>query len=280
MNASPRSSASAPARTVVLLHASGCSARQWGTLAQALRPTHDVHALDLHGHGARGRREGGAAPSLLDDAALALEVLQRAGGGHLVGHSYGGAVALHLAARHPRLVHGLAVYEPVLLHLLAAHAPFDAGVQALLDTARQVRHLVAAGAAAAAAACFVDHWSGPGSWHRLEPPQQRALASRMDTIAAHFETLLGEPLPPGAFERLDMPLLVLHGTGTTAAALLLSRLLQRLLPQASHVGIRGLGHMGPVTDAARVDERLLRFVRGAGGRQTTGEPAPADAAGG
>ena len=107
--------------TLVLLHASASSARQWDALAQSLRARFDVHAIDLHGHGQRPAP--GHALSVHDDAALARAVLEQAGGGHVIGHSYGAAVAVHLAAAAPQLVHSLALYEPVLFRLLADHAP-------------------------------------------------------------------------------------------------------------------------------------------------------------
>jgi pimeloyl-ACP methyl ester carboxylesterase len=103
----PTSTSTRP--TVVLLHASGSSSRQWDLLSRTLRATHEVHAVDLHGHGRRPAWPGSRPLSLHDDARLALEVLERAGGGHVVGHSYGGAVALHLAAAHPHRVHSLAL---------------------------------------------------------------------------------------------------------------------------------------------------------------------------
>jgi pimeloyl-ACP methyl ester carboxylesterase len=44
---------SKPRPTIVLLHSSASSARQWERLADRLRDRFYVHAVDLHGHGAR-----------------------------------------------------------------------------------------------------------------------------------------------------------------------------------------------------------------------------------
>jgi pimeloyl-ACP methyl ester carboxylesterase len=262
MNPSLLSSNPAAGRsTVVLLHASASSSRQWDLLGQALRTTHDVHAIDLHGH---GRREAWARLrplSLHDDAALALEALAGRGGGHLVGHSYGGAVALHLAARPPSLVRSLALYEPVLFGLLAERAPDSAGTREAFAIADGLQALVAQGRAAVAAEVFVDYWSGRGSWRLMGEDRQRSIASRMPTIVAHFATLTVEPLPAAWPQRLSMPTLVMHGTRTTAAAHALAELLSELLPAAAHEAMPGLGHMGPLTHAALFNARLLRFLR-------------------
>jgi pimeloyl-ACP methyl ester carboxylesterase len=251
----------AACETVVLLHASASSSRQWEQLAQALQPTHDVVAIDLHGHGRREAWAGSRPLSLHDDAELALEALESAGGGHLIGHSYGGAVALYLAARYPSMVYSLSVYEPVVFRLLADRASASPAANEPFAIASQMRGLVADGLVMEAGERFVDYWSGAGAWQRMSPDRQRSLAQRMTTVVAHFDTLMNEPLDASSLRRLAMPTLVLHGTRTTPAARLLAELLGELLPQATHEPMHGLGHMGPLTDAPRVNERLLRFAR-------------------
>jgi pimeloyl-ACP methyl ester carboxylesterase len=246
--------------TVVLLHASASSSRQWDALAEALAPHFDVQAIDLHGHG-RGPAWTGERPfSLRDDVALAHDVLERAGGGHVVGHSYGAAVATHLAVAHPGQVQSLALYEPVLFSLLAAQAPTSPGIAEAFALAAFVREQVGHGAPAAAAERFVDYWSGTGAWHAMSPNRQQAVAERMPVVAQHFATLTGEPLPAHALQRLRMPLLCLRGSRTTLAALHVSALLRCLLPQGRHEVLDGLSHMAPLTHPLAVNERLLRFL--------------------
>ena len=69
-----------------------------------------------------------------------------------------------------------------------------------------------------------------------------------------------------------MPTLVMHGTRTTAAAHGLAGLLRELLPAATHEAMPGLGHMGPLTDAARVNARLLRFLQAQVPADVTADP--------
>ncbi len=244
---------------VVLLHSSAASSRQWDLLAESLEPRFEVHALDLHGHGRQPLRGGERPLSLHDDAELALQVLRHAGGGHLIGHSYGGAVALHLAAARPALVLSLALYEPVPFRLLAEHRADDPATQEILAVGREVQALVAAWRHDDAARHFVDYWAGAGAWAAMGPSRRLAVSVRMPVVAQHFRTLFDEALP--GLERLRMPVLCLHGTRSTRAAAALAALLRERLPEARHEALIGLGHMGPLTDAARVNERLLRFLR-------------------
>jgi pimeloyl-ACP methyl ester carboxylesterase len=245
--------------TVVLLHSSAASARQWDALAERLQARFDVHALDLHGHGRQAAWGGERALSLHDEAALVLPVIERAGGAHLIGHSYGGAVALHLAATRPALVRSLAVYEPVLFRLLADHEPQSAAAQEAFGLAERMRALVAEGRAEHAAQRFIDYWSGASAWARMGVQRQDAIAARIDIVVQHFDALYAEPLPAARLARLGMPVLCLAGDRSTAAALRIAALLRELLPAARHETLTGLAHMGPITHAEQVNERLLRF---------------------
>ena len=264
-----------PRETLVLLHSSGASARQWDTLADALDSRFDVHAIDLHGH---GRRPGWAGPrplSIHDDAAIALDVLARSGGGHLIGHSYGAAVAVHAAAAQPQRVRSLALYEPVLFRLLADRAPDLPATREAAAFGRAICTAVAQGRMAEAAEQFVDHWSGSGTWARMGPERRYAVARRMPSVAAQFDALNAAVLPPAALARLTMPLLCLHGTRSTPVAIAIAALLRTLLPAGRHEALAGLGHMAPLVDAPVVNTRLLRFLHANAARAAAALPAAA-----
>src|SRR5262245_14829614 len=97
------------------------SSSQWRELVQALSPSYRVIAIDLLGYGDSPRRRRASGYEFADElrhveAALA-GVLAPGERFHLVGHSYGGAVALQLALRTQRLL-SLTLFEPVAFHLL------------------------------------------------------------------------------------------------------------------------------------------------------------------
>jgi len=248
-----------PRQTVVLLHSSGASSRQWDPLIEHLRPNFEVLAIDLHGHGGQDPWAGAEPLSLHDEAALALPVVERAGGAHLVGHSYGGAVAMHIAAARPALVRSLAVYEPVLFGVLEQHEPLGAAMREARSLAGRLQELLDAGLAVDAAELFIDHWSGEGSFARLGPKRQSPIVQRMPSIAEQFDALR-EPLPLQRLTQLDAPMLCLTGTSTTTVCRRIGQLLRALLPGAQHERLAGLGHMGPTTHPAQVNARLLRFL--------------------
>lgn len=238
--------------TVVCLHASGSSARQWAPVVGAL-PAH-VRALtpELIGYGRAPGWPCGA-PVSLDDEARAIEALLPPGGVHLFGHSYGAAVALQVALRCPDRVRGLTLYEPVRFALLSgAAAATRAAGEAIADLARRVGERVAAGDPLAAARIFVDYWSGTGSFDALDERRRRAIAAHMPKVDAEFGALFADRTPDAAYARLTMPVRLLGGARSPLPALRVSDRLERLLPCATRQVFADLGHMGPVQDPARV----------------------------
>lgn len=86
--------------------------RRWEHLATTHLPDVSVVAPDLVGHG----RSSGDAPWTIEAnvAALAATLAPGAEPVVVVGHSFGGAIALHLAATHPELVSGVLLLDPAV----------------------------------------------------------------------------------------------------------------------------------------------------------------------
>lgn len=246
--------------TVVLLHSSASSGRQWDALVRCLQPDLHVHAIDLHGHGRRPAWCGDRTLSVVDEAALALPILERAGGAHVIGHSYGAAIAIHLAAAQPGLVRSLTVFEPVLFNLLAEREPHGAAALEVLAVARSVYRHVSAGRLTDAAEHFVNYWSGANAWERLGSHHQAVIASRMPAVTRHFDALHAASLSAAELARLRMPMLCLTGAQSTLAARRIGALLRALLPWATHESIAGLGHLGPITHPEVFNDRVLQFL--------------------
>lgn len=245
---------------VVLLHSSAASSRQWDSLAEHLSLECDVHAIDLHGHGRQAAWRGERALTLHDEAELALPVLRAAGGAHVIGHSYGAAVALHLAIAQPQSVKSLAVFEPVVFAMLDEHEPDGPAVTEVREVAQDMRRAMDVGRPEAAAACFVDYWSGVSAWAHLDPRRQQSIVALMPSVVQQFDAVYRTALPATALARLGMPMLCLGGDRSTVAAQRINQLLRGLLPGAQHETLTGLGHMAPITHAERVNQRLVRFI--------------------
>ena len=102
--------------TVVALHGWGRTRHDW----QSTLDGYDALALDLPGFGATPPPESGW--STREYAAWAAEILRELDRPVLVGHSFGGRVAVKLAADSPDLVRGLVLTGVPLLRAQAARA--------------------------------------------------------------------------------------------------------------------------------------------------------------
>ncbi len=261
--------------TVVLLHSSASSGRQWEALTAALQPRFHVHAMDFHGHGARAAWRNDAPPlTLADEAALAAPLLADVGGGHIVGHSYGAAVALKLTSMHPALVRSLTVYEPVMFRWLIDDDSSHETVQDIVAVADAMRDRLARGQEHSAAQRFIDFWCGDGSWDSMPSGSRNSIGTRMHAVLQHFGALFREPLRRTQVARLRIPMLFMAGARTVAITRRLAARLRLAFPHAQHQELSGMGHMGPMTHPAEVNRRIVEFLHTHASPGSAFEPWP------
>jgi len=162
---------------IVALHSSGAGASQWNYLAKALGGGYEVLAPEHFGNESSGPWSGERPFTLADEAARTIALIDKwEGKVHLVGHSYGGGVALHVAVARPGRIASLALYEPSAFHLLRQMN--GDGVEAFAEitsVARRTCEGIVTGDYRGAASAFVNYWNGPGAWDALRPAVQQAL---------------------------------------------------------------------------------------------------------
>jgi pimeloyl-ACP methyl ester carboxylesterase len=248
--------------TVICLHCSGSSSRQWSRLAAALAPGHHALAPDLIGYGRDPAWVPGAGTTL-DDEAACIETLVDAAPGpvFLVGHSYGGAVATRVALRRGERVAGMALYEPVLFSLIASGTGDGGAGREIVATGRAISDDARSGRVEQAAGRFVDYWSGDGTWASMDERRRQGVVARMPKVAQEFAALFADAVPLAAYTRLAMPVLWLEGEATRPPPRAVARRLLPALRDARYVRIAGAGHMGPITHPDAVNAEILRFVR-------------------
>src|SRR5262249_15218680 len=115
--------------------------------------------------------------TIADEAARTLALIDASEGRvHLVGHSYGGAVALHVALARPHSIASMALYEPTVFHLLRQlGAPGRGGFAEIADVAQPFSQGAITGDYRTAVARFVDYWNGRGAWDAMRPAAQQSL---------------------------------------------------------------------------------------------------------
>lgn len=255
---------------VIALHCSGASGAQWRRLAATLGSDYRVHAPDFFGSGDAGPWQGERAFTLAEEAAPIIDLLDGIDRPvFLVGHSYGGGVALHVAAARPGRIVGLALYEPSAFHLLRTAGP---SASAAFDEIRAVSRgcdgHVLVGDLNAAAAGFVDYWNGDGTWADLKPDTRTALMRWIAKAPLEFRALIDEATAPESYRAIGCPTLILRGSLAPAPTRAVAARLAALLPDNRCAVVEGAGHMGPFSHADIVSARIAAQIRRAGARVT------------
>ena len=246
---------------VVCLHSSASNGGQWRSFRQALRGRCRVFTPDLIGYGSRSWRPGKPL-SLQDEVDAVIEQIgDTTEPFHLIGHSYGGAVAVYLAKRYPERIRSLILYEPVNFAML-----FRDGLET--EATREVSGVSAVFSRVAssslarwrAARMFISYWSGPKAWRSLRFSQRSSVARKMPKVGAEFDALRAAGDTMSDVSDLEMPVKIICGTRTRAAARRVCDLMAAEIPDCRLLQLVNLGHMAPLTDPNAVNPLLIDYV--------------------
>ena len=271
----------AGAGTPVLLIGGTAENASRGTgVAQELGERYRVLVPDLAAHGGTSAVTPKGHFSIDDEAELMTELVARCDEPvHLVGHSYGGAVALKMALRWPDWIRTLTVVEPAAFHLLRSGDRVDRRVLSQIEA---VSGLVAAGAASGHPECgmagFVDFWNGNGTWSALDPDVRTALAAQIGDVLRHFESLYRETWSLAALGRMSVPTMVVMGLESPAVARRVATLVASATTGAWLSRIPGAGHMAPFTHPEVVAGLILRNLARTDARTLIFKPVTIDEA--
>lgn len=248
--------------TVLMVHGQPGRGADWASVVQRLGDGIDVLAPDRPGYGS-----GGPASGMAQNADVLAELLRRHGGrpAIVVGHSYGGAVAVLLAERHPDVVAGLVLAAPVggdgsvmALDRLLALPVLGPGMSAaalvvsswLGPMARRLLGSLPLGSARTAARVFPDDGLGAttldrGTW-RTFVLEQRAMVAELPAVQR-------------AATRLAVPVTVVAGTHDAVVPPRASARLAASIGHAELVLVSASGHF-LLADAPAVLAGAIRRV--------------------
>ena len=261
MSAAPffREAGSGPG--VVCVHSNASSSGQWRALMELLAPRFHVLAADTYGAGKSPPWPQDRNLALRDEVALLAPVFARAGDRlSLVGHSYGGGIALIGALVHRDRLRAMALYEPTLFALVEQESPSPNDVDGIRAAVTASLAALEAGDQAAAARCFIDFWMEAGSFDRMPERLRAATAESVRNIQGWKDALFDEPTPLQAFAALEVPVLLMVGSASPLSSRAVAQRLAGVLPRVELVELDGLGHMGPITHPQKVNDLIRRFL--------------------
>jgi pimeloyl-ACP methyl ester carboxylesterase len=247
--------------SVIALHCSLSSGHQWARLAEKLASKHPVITPDISGYG------NNPGPSVLpttlaEEVDLLGDQLCKATGPiHLVGHSYGGAIAFKIATDSPLAgrVRSLTLIEPVLPTILE-----NAADRRLHEHFVRLAHTVCEdlwkGSSWEAIEKFLAFWKGSGPEEKLSSNAIVRMIEHAEKLAFDFTAILAEQNVTAAAATIRVPTLLISGglspyltqrvTGRLASTIADAR--TRYLPAA--------GHMLPISHAGVVNADIARHI--------------------
>jgi pimeloyl-ACP methyl ester carboxylesterase len=233
---------------VMLMHSSAAGARQWRRLMDDLKADFRVRAVNLFGYGNTPPWPTAVAQSL-DDQARLVEAALPANEEevYLVGHSFGGSVAMKTAARLNGRATKLVLLETNPFYLLAQAQRHEAFAEAMA-LHNCIKKYGAIGEWTTAAEAFADYWNGSGSWQDMPPERRAVFADMLKPNFSEWDAVMNETTPAEQWaDLLPRATLQIVDPGTVLPIREISAILRRSCPLWDYAETPGVGHMAPLT---------------------------------
>ena len=191
--------------------------------------------------------DSGLFQTLNDQVALLDVVFQRYEKLSIVGHSFGGSVAMMAAKKYPEKVKDLILIEPNPFYLLRQNSYWGAfdEAQALRDTIKTAGNT---GSWEIAAAYFADYWNGAGSWQGMDQQRQKKFITALKPNFHEWDCVMHEDTSLDEWKiNLPSDTTILSSDKTVNSISSLVELFKTSMSSWSFQSYTGAGHMAPLT---------------------------------
>lgn len=245
---------------VVLIHSSVSANRQWRALTDMLKDRYRVLAINLFGYGETTGWPPHAPQSLYAQAQLVLALCEELPGPvHLVGHSFGGSVALKVAMLAGPRIGSMTLLEPNPFYLLRQH-----GRTAAFLESRELRdHVKCFGALndwPRVAERFADYWLGDGTWNGMSDKRRTAFAESLPPNFHEWDAVMDEETTVEELKGLVTRTLVVSDNATRLPIREIVDILATNCPNWTFRSIAEGGHMAPLTRPELINPIVREFL--------------------
>ena len=217
---------------LVLIHGYGVSGQMWSRCLPYLARERQVYMVDLPGH---GRSTMSGAWRLRDVAPVLAQWLRTLAlpPAALLGHSMGGAIAVHLAAHAPELIERLVLVD-------AACLPFAEALPVIIS--RSAHSMLQRGAGSYPLTMLRDI---------LKPRLRLLWQTAQEIHSSDFQAEIAS---------LTLPILIIWGERDILLPLALGKTLAEMVPHATFVTMPKSGHRPPLSQPAEFSRLVLDFL--------------------
>jgi pimeloyl-ACP methyl ester carboxylesterase len=197
---------------LVLVHGSWVDHTSWQFVVPDLTRSFRVLTYDRRGHSLSERPLGqGSRREDEEDLAALMEALGLAPA-HVAANSFGGSIALGLAARRPDLFRSLIVHEAPLMGLVADDAELRPLMMELQARFESVLDQLRAGDIAGGTRRFVEEIAlGPGMWEQLPEEVRQMNMNNAPTFLDELQDPMFADLDVSALSSFSSPALLTEG---------------------------------------------------------------------
>lgn len=245
---------------VILVHSSVSGNRQWYSLVNDLKDRYHVLAINLFGYGRTTPWQADSPQTLADQARLVLALQEMVGVPvHLVGHSFGGSVALKAASQLGARISGLVLLNPNPFYLLAQRGRWEAYAEARA-VRDHVKRYGAIGDWRQVAELFAAYWVGEGAWEAMPPKRQEAFIESLPPNYHEWDAVMNETTPIDEWKKIFAPTLVVYAAQDPRSIREIVDLFRSACPHWFFKEIASGRHMAPLTHPEMVNPLIVEFL--------------------
>ena len=249
---------------VVLIHGSVSDYREWSEQVAPLARHYRVIAYSRRYHWPNPPPEKDADASLerqADDLAAIIKATNIAPA-HIVGHSYGGAVAINLTLRHPELVRTLVLAEPAVSGVLVGTPENDPVSKESQAVRAGMKEAFASGDAERIVRTYAARVA-PGGYDKAGPEVRRMLLENVPAFQLDFNSRR-TPFTCDDARRIAVPVLILSGERSPMGLQRIAQAAARCIKTARLVRIPQATHWMQHDQARVFNNAVLAFLAESG----------------
>lgn len=246
---------------VILVHSSVAGAKQWRSLMEVLSKDFHVIAINLFGYGDTPKWEVDGTQRLTDQARLIEPFLSNETGKmSIVGHSFGGSVAMMAAAMFKEKVRRLVLIEPNPFYLLEMSGRSEAYQEAVI-LRDAIKSHGKSGTWTDAAEVFANYWTGAGSWDAMPDERKAKFARALVPNFHEWDAVMNEVISFTEWRR-DLPndTTVVSAKDTVRSIREIVELMEEHAPEWCFKQIESGGHMAAMTKPDAINPIVRRAL--------------------
>jgi pimeloyl-ACP methyl ester carboxylesterase len=247
---------------VILIHGSVSDYREWSEQIGPLAQHYRVVAYSRRFHWPNPAPGNDADVSIERQADDLAEIVKRLGSrsAHIVGHSFGGAVALNFALRYPKLVRTLVLAEPAASGVLADSPENKEAIKEGQAIRTRMGEVFDSGDAERIVRAYADHVA-PGEFEKATTDVREMLIANVHAFQLDY-TSRRPVFSCDDARRVAVPVLVLSGSRSPFGLQRIAAATANCIAKARLITIPGATHWMQHDHAQEFNAAVLGFLAG------------------